>query len=110
MPENYAKQTATPAKWHGRSHLEQGTRIFAAEKDARPALMQAYLQRWYEASRREPHCDGHRRDTSFWGDWSWEAAAITCVLDMADSSDRGAPFYPADLVALCRRQGKGRCA
>ncbi|WP_258194714.1 DUF1911 domain-containing protein [Janthinobacterium sp. PAMC25594] len=65
------------------------------------------LQQWYEASRREPCYDSHRRDTSFRGYWSWEAAAITCVLDIDDSGYRGAPFYPADLVALCRMQGKG---
>ncbi len=82
-------------------------KIFAADKEARPALMQAYLQQWYEASRREPYYDSHLRDTSFWGYWSWEAAAISCVLDIDDSSYRGAPFYPADLVALCRRQGNG---
>ena len=65
------------------------------------------LQQGYEASRREPYYDSHLRDTSFWGYWSWEAAAITCVLDIDDSSYCGAPFYPADLVALCRRQGSG---
>lgn len=41
------------------------------------------------------------------GYWSWEAAAITCVLDIDDSGYRGAPFYPADLVAFCSRQGEG---
>ena len=80
-------------------------KIFAADKDARPALMYAYLQQWYEASRREPYYDSHRRNTSFRGYWSWEAAAITCVLDIDDSGYRGAPFYPADLVAFCRMNG-----
>ncbi|WP_180278960.1 hypothetical protein [Janthinobacterium sp. BJB304] len=36
-----------------------------------------------------------------------EAAAITRVLDIDDSGYRGTPLYPADLVAFCRRQGKG---
>ncbi|QKY08337.1 PoNe immunity protein domain-containing protein [Janthinobacterium lividum] len=82
-------------------------KIFAAEKDARPALMQDYLRQWYDASRREPYYDSHQRDTSFWGYWSWEAAAITCVLGIDDSSYRDAPFYPADLAAFCRIQGIG---
>ena len=80
-------------------------KIFAAEKDARPALMQAYLRQWYEASRLEPYYDSHRRGTSFWGYWSWEAATVSCVLDIDDSGYRDAPFYPADLAAFCRING-----
>ncbi|UQV44676.1 DUF1911 domain-containing protein [Janthinobacterium lividum] len=43
------------------------------------------------------------RDISFSGYWSWEAAAITCLLDIDDSSYRNAKFYPADLVAFHRQ-------
>ena len=78
-------------------------KIFAAEKQARPALMQDYLEKWYDASRREPYYGSHERDTSFSGYWSWEAAAITCLLDIDDSSYRDAAFYPAELVAFQRQ-------
>ncbi|MED5616881.1 PoNe immunity protein domain-containing protein [Janthinobacterium sp. P210005] len=78
-------------------------KIFAAEKNQRPALMKDYLRQWYDASRREPYYDSHARDTSFSGYWSWEAAAITCLLDIDDSSYRDAKFYPADLVAFHRQ-------
>ena len=91
-------ETAWPACTR---HLPYFTtlKIFAAEKQARPALMQDYLDKWYDASRREPYHDSHARDTSFSGYWSWEAAAITCLLDIDDSCYRDAAFYPADLVA-----------
>lgn len=78
-------------------------KIFAAEKNDRPALMQDYLDEWYYASRREPYYGSHERDTSFSGYWSWEAAVITCLLDIDDSSYRDAKFYPADLTAFFRQ-------
>jgi hypothetical protein len=78
-------------------------KIFNAPADARPALMAEYLEDWYVASRREPYYDSHTRDTSFKGYWSWEAAAITFLLNIDDSSYRTAEFYPADLVDFARR-------
>jgi PoNe immunity protein PoNi len=78
-------------------------KIFDAPADARPELMAEYLEDWYVASRREPYYDSHKRFTSFKGYWSWEAAAITFVLDIDDSSYRTAEFYPADLVDFARR-------
>lgn len=78
-------------------------KIFDAPSDARPALMAEYLEDWYVASRREPYYDSHTRDTVFKGYWSWEAAAITFLLDIDDSSYRNAEFYPADLVDFARR-------
>ena len=78
-------------------------KIFNAAPEARPELMAEYLEDWYVASRREPYYDSHKRDTSFKGYWSWEAAAITFVLDIDDSSYRTAEFYPADLVDFARR-------
>jgi len=78
-------------------------KIFNASPEARPGLMAEYLKEWYAASRREPYYDSHNRDTSFKGYWSWEAAAITFLLDIDDSSYRNAEFYPADLVDFARR-------
>ena len=64
--------------------------------------MAAYLEDWYVASRREPYYDSHKRRTSFKGYWSWEAAAITVILDIDDTSYRNAQFYPRDLVDFSR--------
>jgi len=77
-------------------------KIFEAFPDERPRLMAKYLDDWYEASRREPYYNSHTRDTSFKGYWSWEAAAITFLLDIDDSGYRASEFYPADLVDFAR--------
>lgn len=78
-------------------------KIFDAAPDARPELMAEYLEDWYVASRREPYYDSHTRGPIFKGYWSWEAAAITFLLDIDDSTYRTAEFYPADLVDFARR-------
>jgi hypothetical protein len=82
-------------------------KIFNAPADARPAMMAEYLEDWYIASRCEPYYDSHTRDTSFKGYWSWEAAAITFLLNIDDSSYRTAEFYPADLVDFARNSNAG---
>ncbi|MEO7496246.1 MAG: PoNe immunity protein domain-containing protein, partial [Massilia sp.] len=84
-------------------------KIFAAEADKRPNLMAEYLDEWYHASRREVYFDSHKRGNVFRGYWSWEAAAITFVLGIDDTSYRNAPFYPSDLVEFAR-QGQDRAA
>ncbi|WP_161784177.1 PoNe immunity protein domain-containing protein [Janthinobacterium sp. RA13] len=81
-------------------------KIFSASEKDRPALMAEYLDDWYHASRREPYYDAHTRDISFWGYWSWEAAAITFLLDIDDSSYASAQFYPKDLVDFARQARK----
>ena len=81
-------------------------KIFSAAEKDRPALMAEYLDDWYHASRREPYYNAHTRDISFWGYWSWEAAAITFLLDIDDSSYASAQFYPKDLVDFARQARK----
>jgi len=78
-------------------------KIFNAKPSARPELMAEYLGDWYAASRREPYYESHKRGPGFKGYWSWEAAAITFLLDIDDRSYRSAEFYPADLVDFARR-------
>jgi hypothetical protein len=81
-------------------------KIFAAPKNERSELMAEYLEDWYEASRREWYYDSHERGLVFLGYWSWEAAAITYLLDINDSSYRDAQFYPKDLVDFARQLDK----
>jgi len=78
-------------------------KVFEASPEMRPGLMCEYLEEWYQASRRESYYDSHTRDTSFRGYWSWEAAAVTFLLGIDDSSYKTAEFYPADLVDFARR-------
>ncbi|WP_332877369.1 PoNe immunity protein domain-containing protein [Massilia sp. S19_KUP03_FR1] len=79
-------------------------KIFRADRKDQASMMARYLEEWYYASRREPYYDSHKGGTSFKGYWSWEAAAITFLLDIDDSSYRDATFYPADLVEFARAQ------
>ena len=79
-------------------------KIFEAELEERPALMAKYLDEWYKASRREPYYDSHTKGRlhSYYGYWSFEAAAIAVELDIDDSSFRDKPFYPAELADFGR--------
>lgn len=77
-------------------------KIFAATTEERSILMSDYLKEWYHASRREPYYDSHKHGDSFTGYWSWEAAAITYLLDIDDSIYRDSKFYPTDLVEFAR--------
>lgn len=76
-------------------------KIFAAKPEQRAALMATYLDEWYDASRREPYHDRHK-SSYFPGYWSLEAAAITFILGIDDSSYRDKKFYPKDLVDYAR--------
>ena len=79
-------------------------KVFSADADRRPAMMAKYLAEWYEASRREPYFEQHLEGGfGFYGYWSWEAAAVTWVLGIDDSSYRDKPFYPHDLADFARR-------
>ncbi|MEL4445451.1 PoNe immunity protein domain-containing protein, partial [Acinetobacter baumannii] len=69
---------------------------FTADEVDRPALMSAYMDEWYGASKREPYHDRHK-SSQFPGYWSLEAAAITVILRIDDSSYRDKPYYPKDL-------------
>ena len=80
-------------------------KIFAGPKEKRPAMMAQYLADWYHASRREIYHDSHERGINFFGYWSWEAAAITFLLDIDDRSYADAMFYPKDLVDFARDIG-----
>ncbi|WP_034597316.1 PoNe immunity protein domain-containing protein, partial [Acinetobacter sp. CIP 53.82] len=86
-------------------------KVFDADAEKRPAMMLQYLEDWYEASRREPYHDQHpqpdiRSGISYFGYWSWEAAAVTWLLDIDDSTYREHQFYPKDLVDFARSQAE----
>lgn len=84
-------------------------KIFDAAVEKRPAMMMQYLETWYEASRREPYYDQHPQadiDEGFlyYGYWSWEAAAVTWLLNIDDTIYRDHQFYPKDLVDFARQE------
>ncbi|MEG0482586.1 MAG: DUF1911 domain-containing protein [Acinetobacter sp.] len=86
-------------------------KVFDVEVQKRPALMLQYLEDWYEASRREPYHDQHPQADindgfTYYGYWSWEAAAVTWLLEIDDTSYREHQFYPKDLVDFAKAQDK----
>ncbi len=78
-------------------------KVFTADEADRPVLMSAYMDEWYGASKREPYHDRHK-SSFFPGYWSLEAAAMTVILRIDDSSYRDKPYYPKDLVDYARSQ------
>lgn len=78
-------------------------KVFDAAPEKRPPLMAKYLDEWYTASRREGYYGLHEAP-NFTGYWSYEAAAITWLLEIDDSSYRDKSFYPAELVDYARAQ------
>ena len=84
-------------------------KVFNAAPEQRPALILQYLEGWYEASRREPYHDQHPQTDindgfTYYGYWSWEAAAVTWLLGIDDTLYREHEFYPKDLVDFARTQ------
>ncbi|WP_047394098.1 PoNe immunity protein domain-containing protein [Chitinibacter sp. ZOR0017] len=78
-------------------------KVFDATPEKRPSLMAKYLDEWYTASRREGY-HGLHEAPNFTGYWSYEAAAITWLLGIDDSSYRDMQFYPSELVDYARAQ------
>ena len=78
-------------------------KVFAAKEEDRPKLMSQYLDEWYGVSKREPYHDRHK-SSFFPGYWSLEAATVTVILRIDDSSYRDKPYYPKDLVDYARSQ------
>lgn len=79
-------------------------KVFSAAPEVRPALMAQYMDDWYEASRREPYYRSHTkgREHNFLGYWSFEAAAVSVLLDIDDSGYRDHEFYPKDMADFGR--------
>lgn len=91
-----------------------GKALQAEAPDERAELLKAFLEGWYS------HMDGcywHGTHTdkpgasSFFGYWAFEAALVTYLWDVDDSSYRDHLVYPKDLVEYARKQSsseKGR--
>ncbi|WP_150803484.1 PoNe immunity protein domain-containing protein [Pseudomonas fluorescens] len=79
-------------------------KVFSSAAAKRPELLKSYLDEWYHASRREPYVDRHLEGGfSHFGYWAWEAAAVTWLLGIDDSSYREMPFYPKDWADFAKQ-------
>jgi Domain of unknown function (DUF1911)/Domain of unknown function (DUF1910) len=81
-----------------------------AEPDERPALMTKFLKRWFKGQKECDWWGSHinRRgtpvlDTGFFGYWAFEAALVTYLWEIDDSTYRDLPHYPKDLIDYARQ-------
>ena len=78
----------------------QGSLLVSSEE------MKRYLSKWYSNTKLhtwhnyKKHI--HKPQYSYFGYWSFESAALTCILDLDDSSYRNNQYYPKDLVDYYR--------
>jgi hypothetical protein len=75
----------------------------------RPALMTKFLKRWFKGQKEcdwwgshTPRKGTNVLDTGFVGYWAFEAALVTYLWDIDDSSYRDLPHYPKDLIDYAR--------
>ncbi len=59
------------------------------------AKLQKYLSKWYNSLEIKTHESKWNIHTGY---WSWEAGAIAKILELDDSSLKGQPYYPYDMV------------
>ncbi|WP_419690007.1 PoNe immunity protein domain-containing protein [Burkholderia theae] len=74
--------------------------ICAPEK--RPGLVKAFVDSWYNGMK-DAYWYGTHVDGRYFGYWCFEAALVTVLWDIDDSSFRDNPVYPRDLVAFARQ-------
>jgi hypothetical protein len=93
---------APPKKCTRGRPYSQALPIFAAVPEKRPALMADYMRAWYDMSEDEPYFGTNRKGFQFFGYWSLEAAAISFVLGIDDTTYRQDHFYPRELIDFAR--------
>ena len=75
-------------------------------KKEREESVKAYLRGWYKGMK---DCYWHNRHKgrfpTFFGYWSLEAAMVTLLFNLDDSSYNHLPYYPKDWVEEARKQG-----
>jgi Domain of unknown function (DUF1911)/Domain of unknown function (DUF1910) len=81
-----------------------------AEPEQRPALMTKFLKRWFKGQKECDWWGSHINRTSdpvlktgFFGYWAFEAALVTYLWDIDDSTYRDLPHYPKDLIDYARQ-------
>ncbi|WP_261803401.1 PoNi-like cognate immunity protein [Variovorax sp. PAMC26660] len=79
-------------------------KVTVASEEDRPARMQEFLDGWYKNMKEcywhDTHKDGE--GSSYFGYWAFEAALVTVLWDMDDSSYRDHLVYPKDLADWAR--------
>ncbi len=78
-------------------------KVFNSPEKDRATLVKDYLGSWYDTMKKSDWHNTHKGvkvngAANFYGYWCFEAAAVTCVLGIDDTSYRDMPYYPNDMV------------
>ncbi|PJG57563.1 PoNi-like cognate immunity protein [Aeromonas cavernicola] len=75
-------------------------------KTERQASIKHYLKGWYKGCKECYWYDRHKaKHAIFFGYWAFEAALMTVLYDLDDSSYRDMRYYPKDLVDYAKAHG-----
>jgi hypothetical protein len=76
--------------------------LLEAVRSGSPEPLRNFLETWYNNSRKAPwwgtHLSIESGDRRYSGYWCYEAAAVTKILQIDDSSYRDNEYYPRDLL------------
>ena len=79
-------------------------RATVAAPEERPALVKEFVESWYKGMKSLAWHGTHSYGGSYYGYWCLEAALVTALWDIDDSSYRDHLVYPKDLVDWYRAQ------
>ncbi|CAM2936665.1 DUF1911 domain-containing protein [Vibrio neptunius] len=105
IPDNTEEALVFPKSYQ---HLYNAIKTgpLQPSKQEREESIKAYLRGWYKGMK---DCYWHNRHKArfptFFGYWSLEAAMVTLLFNLDDSSYNHLPYYPKDWVAEARKQG-----
>ncbi|KJY93704.1 hypothetical protein TW84_02830 [Vibrio neptunius] len=105
IPDNTEEALVFPKSYQ---HLYNAIKTGPLEpsKKEREESVKAYLRGWYKGMKDCYWYGRHKRPVAnFFGYWSLEAAMVTLLFDLDDSSYSHLPYYPKDWVAEARKQG-----
>ena len=80
-----------------------GKAVIAEHADDRPALVKEFLDGWYKGLKECYWHGTHTDQIGYFGYWAFEAALVTVLWDIDDSSYRDHLVYPKDLVDWARK-------
>jgi Domain of unknown function (DUF1911)/Domain of unknown function (DUF1910) len=81
--------------------------VFDAPASQRSSIIKQHLSTWYaKVARKASWYNTHKpgNGVAFFGYWSFEAAAITFLLNIDDTDYRDMKYYPKDLVDYARNK------
>ncbi|CAJ0795709.1 hypothetical protein LMG7141_03133 [Ralstonia condita] len=97
--------------FHDRPYRDLINSLYRDTDEESIADLKQYLEIWYSAMEKTPWHGAHLKQAdesgTYYGYWAIEAAAVTYLLGLDDSSYRDHVVYPKDLVDFARKLDAG---